>query len=151
MSACSYVPLDQRCSKNARGVLQQVEVGYSTTWYTIITRLGKLAAPLVLQNSLVMAISIMNTTVVGTRLGAQALASGLMANALYNITGLSMMMGLACGMETLCGQAFGAGNYRQVGIVLQRGIIVNLTAAVLVLLFIWLPIKPVLKAVGTSE
>lgn len=107
-----------------------------------------LAAPLVLQNCLVMAISIMNTTVVGTRVGAQALASALMANALYNITGLSMMMGLACGMETLCGQAYGAGNYKQVGVVFQRGMVVNLTAALIVLLCVWLPIKPLLLAVG---
>lgn len=50
--------------------------------------------------------------------------------------------------HTPCTQAYGAGNYRQVGIVLQRGFVVNIVAALIVVLFVWLPIKPLLIAAG---
>jgi len=32
------------------------------------------------------------------------LSSAVLANSLYNVTGLSLMSGLSAGMETLCGQ-----------------------------------------------
>jgi MATE family multidrug resistance protein len=36
------------------------------------------------------------------------------------------MLGFVTAMETFCGQAFGAGRYRLVGLVLQRGLAISL-------------------------
>ena len=35
------------------------------------------------------------------------------------------MLGFVTAMETFCGQAFGAGRYKLVGLVLQRGLIIS--------------------------
>ncbi len=37
-------------------------------------------------------------------LGSQVLSSVVMASSLFNVLGLSLMVGLASGMETICGQ-----------------------------------------------
>ncbi|OQR91593.1 Multidrug/Oligosaccharidyl-lipid/Polysaccharide (MOP) Flippase Superfamily [Thraustotheca clavata] len=42
----------------------------------------------------------------------------------FNVTGYSTGLGIASAMDTLCSQAFGAGNVQRIGIVLQTGLIV---------------------------
>ena len=43
-----------------------------------------------------------------------------MASTLANVTGLSVMVGLGSGLQTLGSQAFGAGAYHLVGLHFQR-------------------------------
>jgi MATE family multidrug resistance protein len=38
------------------------------------------------------------------RLGSLPLSASVLANSVYNCTGLSLALGLSAGMETLCGQ-----------------------------------------------
>ncbi|KAL3844909.1 hypothetical protein ACJIZ3_002312 [Penstemon smallii] len=45
-----------------------------------------------------------------------ALSSSAIATSLTNVTGFSFIFGLSCALETLCGQAYGAGHYQKVGI-----------------------------------
>jgi MATE family multidrug resistance protein len=53
-------------------------------------------------------------------------------------------------LETLCGQAFGAGHIRMMGVYMQRSWIILLTAALLMLPFyIWA--SPLLKLVGQTD
>lgn len=56
------------------------------------------------------------------RLGEVELAAGTLALSFVNVTGPSLFIGLGSAVETLCSQAFGARNYRLVGVVLQRGV-----------------------------
>jgi hypothetical protein len=49
------------------------------------------------------ALSIVGAIYIG-RLGALQLSASVLANSLYNCTGLSLALGLSAGMETLCGQ-----------------------------------------------
>ncbi|CAN1163787.1 Protein DETOXIFICATION 33 [Linum perenne] len=60
-------------------------------------------------------------------------------------------MGMGSALETLCGQAYGAGQIRMLGIYMQRSwVILLVTAFLLVPLYVWAP--PILEFLGeTSE
>lgn len=49
--------------------------------------------------------------------------------------GLSLAYGLSAGMETQCGQAYGAGAYKRVGVILQRALLVCWSVCIIVALF----------------
>lgn len=51
------------------------------------------------------------------------MSAAVLATTLYNVSGLSLLLGFASAMETFCGQAYGARNYKLVGVVLQRGMV----------------------------
>lgn len=83
----------------------------------------RLAVPLMVNNVAGYALSIVGAIYIG-RLGALPLSASVLANSVYNCTGLALALGLSAGMETLCGQAYGAGAYTRVGVVLQRALLV---------------------------
>ncbi|XP_057476854.1 protein DETOXIFICATION 55 [Actinidia eriantha] len=63
------------------------------------------------------------------RLGSLELAGGALAIGFTNITGYSVLSGLAMGMEPLCSQAFGSRNLTLVSLTLQRTILLLLLAS----------------------
>ncbi|KAM6561933.1 hypothetical protein CsatB_021931 [Cannabis sativa] len=80
-----------------------------------VKRLGFLGGPLVivvLSQFLLQVISIM---MVG-HLGELALSSSAIAISLSGVTGFSVLMGMASGLETICGQAYGAKQYKKLGL-----------------------------------
>ncbi|KAL6343721.1 hypothetical protein AAG906_027491 [Vitis piasezkii] len=64
------------------------------------------------------------------RLGSLELAGGALAIGFTNITGYSVLSGLAMGMEPLCSQAFGSRNLSVVSLTLQRTILMLLITSV---------------------
>lgn len=66
-------------------------------------RVWRLAVPLMINNIAGYALSIVGAIYIG-RLGALPLSASVLANSVYNCTGLSLALGLSAGMETLCGQ-----------------------------------------------
>ncbi|CAK7341679.1 unnamed protein product [Dovyalis caffra] len=61
-----------------------------------------------------------------------------------------ILIGMSSATETLCGQAYGAGHYRMMGIYLQRSWIIDgVTATILLPLFIFA--APILKLIGQQE
>jgi MATE family multidrug resistance protein len=74
-----------------------------------------LAFPMILTGLLLYLRSMISMLFLG-RLGGLALAGGSLAIGFANITGYSVLSGLAMGMEPICGQAFGAGNYSLIGV-----------------------------------
>ncbi|KXZ54974.1 hypothetical protein GPECTOR_3g140 [Gonium pectorale] len=50
----------------------------------------------------------------------------MLGSTLFNLTGLSWVVGLTGGMDTLCGQVYGAGMYGAVGVLFQRAVLVCL-------------------------
>lgn len=58
-----------------------------------------------------------------------------------------MQLGMASALETLCGQAYGAKNYRMLGVYLQRSWIVLFVCCIL-LLPLYIFASPVLKLLG---
>lgn len=70
------------------------------------------------------------------RLGSFELSAAVLATTCFNVTGLSILSGFAAAMETFCGQAYGAQNYRLVGVVFQRALLlVTLLSALVALLW----------------
>ncbi|WVZ76806.1 hypothetical protein U9M48_024738 [Paspalum notatum var. saurae] len=83
----------------------------------------RLAAPIAAGCLLQKVIQTISIMFVG-RLGELPLASASLATSFANVTGFSLLSGMASSLDTLCGQAFGAGQYHLLGIHKQRGMLV---------------------------
>lgn len=68
-----------------------------------LNRLLALALPLAGQNILAFSLSLISVGFIG-HLGKYELSVAVLATSLYNLTGNSVIQGMAGGMETLCGQ-----------------------------------------------
>ncbi|KAJ8766770.1 hypothetical protein K2173_007837 [Erythroxylum novogranatense] len=77
------------------------------------------------------------------RIGSLELAGGALAIGFTNITGYSVLSGLAMGMEPLCSQAFGSRNMYLAFLTLQRTMIMLLFASVPIA-FLWVNLKPLM-------
>ncbi|KAI5060261.1 hypothetical protein GOP47_0024681 [Adiantum capillus-veneris] len=91
----------------------------------------RLAGPMIAVSFSQVAFQLIAVVFVG-HLGELALSSSSIATSIANVTGLCIMTGMASGLETLCGQAFGAKQYLLLGQYLQVGIICSNTLAVLI-------------------
>ncbi|XP_062226491.1 protein DETOXIFICATION 49-like [Phragmites australis] len=105
-----------------------------------------LAFPMILTGLLLYLRSMISMLFLG-RLGGLALAGGSLAVGFANITGYSVLSGLAMGMEPICGQAFGAGNYSLLGITMQRTVFLLIAAAVPIG-GLWVHMRPLLLLCG---
>uniref|UniRef100_A0A7N0TM36 Protein DETOXIFICATION n=1 Tax=Kalanchoe fedtschenkoi TaxID=63787 RepID=A0A7N0TM36_KALFE len=79
-----------------------------------IKRLGYLAGPMVAVVLSQYAIQVISMMMVG-HLGELALSSTAIGMSLAGVTGFSLLLGLASALETLCGQSYGAEQYRRLG------------------------------------
>ncbi|XP_039035463.1 protein DETOXIFICATION 12-like isoform X2 [Hibiscus syriacus] len=80
-----------------------------------IKRVGYLAGPMVAVTISQYLLQVISTMMVG-HLGELALSSSAIDISLAGVTGFSLLLGMACALETLCGQAYGAQQYPKVGI-----------------------------------
>uniref|UniRef100_A0ACD5XIM7 Uncharacterized protein n=1 Tax=Avena sativa TaxID=4498 RepID=A0ACD5XIM7_AVESA len=92
-------------------------------------RLLRLAGPLVTSSVLQFALRLVSVMFVG-HLGELPLAGASLATSLANVTGFSLLVGMASALDTLCGQAFGARQYHLLGIYKQRAMVVFALACV---------------------
>ncbi|KAL8543904.1 hypothetical protein ACS0TY_004452 [Phlomoides rotata] len=104
--------------------------------------LSAIALPMILTSLLLYSRSIISMLFLG-RLGDLPLAGGSLALGFANITGYSILSGLAVGMEPICGQAFGAKRYTLLGLSLQRTILLLLLTT-LPISFLWLNMNTIL-------
>ncbi|KAG2545521.1 protein DETOXIFICATION 12-like isoform X2 [Panicum virgatum] len=109
-------------------------------------RLAALGAPMIAVALLQLMMQLISTVMVG-HLGEVPLAGAAIANSLTNVSGFSVLMGLACGLETICGQAYGAEQYHKLALFTYRSIVVLLVASVPIAI-IWLFIPDVLPLIG---
>ncbi|EIE25012.1 MATE efflux family protein [Coccomyxa subellipsoidea C-169] len=114
-----------------------------------VVRVGSLAGPISSQAALVFVSSLVSLAFAG-HLGGLALSQAVLASSCYNITGAAVLLGLASGMETLCGQAYGAGNYGALGIVLQQAVVIS-TAVFALILALWTQVHHLLLAAGQRK
>ncbi|CAO2183936.1 unnamed protein product [Urochloa humidicola] len=106
----------------------------------------RLAAPMVGAGLLMYMRSLVSMLFLG-RLGRLPLAGGSLALGFANITGYSVLSGLAAGMDPVCGQAFGAGRTSVLAAALRRTVSLLLAASVPIAL-LWLAMRLVLVAAG---
>ncbi|OAE32077.1 hypothetical protein AXG93_2278s1570 [Marchantia polymorpha subsp. ruderalis] len=107
---------------------------------------SKLAWPLILFNVVFFSIPVATLMFVG-HLGELELSSASIASSFGMVTAFTVMLGLASTLETLCGQAYGAKNYRMLGVYLQSSYIVC-TGAAFLILALWMNVAAILKAMG---
>ncbi|KAG4206529.1 hypothetical protein ERO13_A03G016148v2 [Gossypium hirsutum] len=111
--------------------------------------ISNIALPMVLTGLLLYSRSMISMLFLG-RLGELALAGGSLAIGFANITGYSVLSGLAMGMEPICGQAFGAKRYKLLGLTMQRMILVLLLTSILIA-SLWSNMKKILLFCGQDE
>ncbi|XP_047271014.1 protein DETOXIFICATION 16-like isoform X1 [Capsicum annuum] len=92
------------------------------------------------------ALQVISVMFVG-HLGELALSGASMATSFASVTGLSLLMGLANALDTLCGQSYGAKQYHMVGIHMQRAMFILLLVSV-PLVFIWANAGRILVLLG---
>ncbi|KAM2155337.1 hypothetical protein ACFX1Q_047055 [Malus domestica] len=93
------------------------EKTWAVTWGTFLSEVKKegfIAAPMVAVSVLQYLLQLVSMIMAG-HLDQLALSSVAIAISLTNVTGFSLLSGMAGGLETLCGQAFGAGQYQKLG------------------------------------
>lgn len=104
--------------------------------------LFNLSFPIALTALILYSRSILSMLFLG-HLGDSELAAGSLAIAFANITGYSVLSGLALGMEPLCSQAFGAQRPKLLSLTLHKSVLVLLTFTIPIL-FLWLNISNIL-------
>ncbi|KAK9060903.1 hypothetical protein SSX86_018083 [Deinandra increscens subsp. villosa] len=111
--------------------------------------IAKIAIPMILTGLLLYSRSMISMLFLG-HLGELALAGGSLAVGFANITGYSVLSGLAMGMEPICGQAFGAKRHTLLGLCLQRTILL-LVLVSLPIAILWVNMKSILLFCGQDE
>ncbi|KAG9157349.1 hypothetical protein Leryth_004990 [Lithospermum erythrorhizon] len=114
-----------------------------------IKALGKISLPTTLTGLLLFSRSMISMLFLGY-LGELELAGGSLAIGFANITGYSIISGLAMGMEPICGQAYGAKQMKLLGLTLQRTVLLLLSTSIAIS-FMWLNMKRVLSFCGQDQ
>lgn len=86
----------------------------------VCCRVLVIAGPLFVEGVAAIGEQLVATSFVGHLPDPVALSALVLAQAIYNVSGYSIVSGLASALETLCGQAYGARNYRLLVVFLVR-------------------------------
>ncbi|XP_059657864.1 protein DETOXIFICATION 29-like isoform X2 [Cornus florida] len=89
------------------------------------------------------------TQVLAGHVGTIELAAVSVENSVIAGFSLGMMLGMGSALETLCGQAFGAGQMNMLGIYMQRSWII-LIATALIMMFLYIFAAPILILIGQT-
>ncbi|KAK1301455.1 MATE efflux family protein 5 [Acorus calamus] len=111
-----------------------------------VKKLGTIAAPMVAVTVSQYLLQVLSMMMVG-HLGELSLSSTAVATSLTSVTGFSLLMGMACALETLCGQAYGAEQYQKLGIHTYRAI-VSLLLVCLPISLVWMSMGKLLILIG---
>ncbi|CAM6037684.1 unnamed protein product [Sphagnum compactum] len=114
-----------------------------------LKELMQIACPMAAMNCVVYVRAMVSVLCLG-RLGGLELAGGALSIGFTNITGYSVLFGLASGMDPVCGQAFGSKNWVVIGHTLQRTILILLTACIPISL-LWINLQKILLGLGQDS
>ncbi|XP_040996843.1 protein DETOXIFICATION 33-like [Juglans microcarpa x Juglans regia] len=111
-------------------------------------KLWKLAGPAIFTAICQYSLGALTQTFAGL-VGELDLAAVAVENSVIAGLAFGVMLGMGSALETLCGQAYGAGQIRMLGIYMQRSWVILLTTAcILVPIYVWSP--PILELVGET-
>ncbi|KAG5034425.1 hypothetical protein JHK87_009335 [Glycine soja] len=111
--------------------------------------IGKISGPTALTGLILYSRAMISMVFLGY-LGEMELAGGSLSIGFANITGYSVISGLAMGMEPICGQAYGAKQLKTLGLTLQRTVLLLLSTSLPISLT-WLNMKNILLWCGQDQ
>ncbi|EEF52190.1 multidrug resistance pump, putative [Ricinus communis] len=114
-----------------------------------IKAIGKISGPTAITGLILYSRAMISMLFLGY-LGELELAGGSLSIGFANITGYSVISGLAMGMEPICGQAYGAKQMKFLGLTLQRTVLLLLSTSVPIS-FMWLNMKRILLWCGQDQ
>lgn len=115
------------------------DVGFFKEFGPESKRLWELAGPAIFTSICQYSLGALTQTFSG-QVGELELAAVSIENSVISGLAFGVMLGMGSALETLCGQAFGAGQIRLLGIYMQRSWVILLTAAcVLVPIYVFSP------------
>ncbi|XP_020222939.1 protein DETOXIFICATION 14 [Cajanus cajan] len=132
-----------------KSLLEKEGASPTITWSCIVQEMksvGYIAGPMIAVTLSQYFLQIIAMMMVG-HLGKLALSSTAIAISLCAVTGFSPIFGMSCALETQCGQAYGAQQYRKFGVQIYTGI-VSLTLACLPLTLLWIYLGKILALLG---
>ncbi|KAJ4973723.1 hypothetical protein NE237_006897 [Protea cynaroides] len=109
-------------------------------------KVGYIAGPMVAVTVSQFLVQVLSVMMVG-HLGELALSGTAIATSITNVTGFSLLLGMASALETLCGQAYGAQQYRKLGIHTYSAV-VSLLLVCLPISLIWIYLEELLCFTG---
>ncbi|XP_006659711.2 protein DETOXIFICATION 34-like [Oryza brachyantha] len=109
-------------------------------------RLWAIGTPIAISTLASYSISSITTMFIG-HLGNLPLAAASIALSVFNSFAFGFLLGMGSALETLCGQAFGAGQVAMLGVYLQRSWII-LFGAALLMVPVYLLAEPILLLLG---
>ncbi|KAJ1443206.1 Multi antimicrobial extrusion protein [Sesbania bispinosa] len=111
-----------------------------------LKKVGRIAAPMVVTTVLQYLLQVVSVVMVG-HLSQLSLASVAIATSVTNVSGFSVLSGMAGGLETLCGQAFGAEQYEKFGTYTYTAVI-SLTMVSAPITVLWTFMDKILTLLG---
>ncbi|XP_057442394.1 protein DETOXIFICATION 48-like [Lotus japonicus] len=114
-----------------------------------IKAIGKISGPTAITGLLLYSRAMISMIFLGY-LGEMELAGGSLSIGFANITGYSVISGLAMGMEPICGQAYGAKQWKLLGLTLQRTVLLLLSTSIPIS-FMWLNMERILLWTGQDQ
>ncbi|KAK3147907.1 hypothetical protein QOZ80_3BG0288240 [Eleusine coracana subsp. coracana] len=109
--------------------------------------IGRVSVPMAVTGLVMYSRALISMVFLG-QLGELALAGGSLALGFANITGYSVLSGLALGMEPICGQAFGARRGKLLALALHRTVLLLLAVALPISLLWVTSTGPILRVLG---
>ncbi|KAL3504019.1 hypothetical protein ACH5RR_033860 [Cinchona calisaya] len=108
--------------------------------------LWSMALPITAMNCLVYVRAVVSVLFLG-RLGSLELAGGALSIGFTNITGYSVLVGLASGLEPVCSQAYGSKNWDFLSLSLHRMILI-LFLAIVPISLLWVNLESIMVFLG---
>ena len=121
----------------------------TTTWEKIYEHLV-IAVPVFLTFAMRKSVDIVSVIFVG-HLGAVYLGSAGLASVTQNVTGNAVIHGLSGALGTISGQANGAKDYKELGLALQRSVLILMVFVCLPVTLLWCYSKPLFILVGLNH
>ncbi|XP_057764840.1 protein DETOXIFICATION 40-like [Salvia miltiorrhiza] len=140
-------------SSELEKVLSDMDLAWSTRYkkasWIELKLLFKLAAPAVMMYLINNSMS-MSTRIFSGHLGNLEFAAACLGNQGIQLFAYGLLLGMGSAVETLCGQAYGAGRYEMLGVYLQRATVV-LTLFSLPIVVVYLLSRQLLLAIGEEK